>query len=38
VLERIATVLCVELVEIFVRPSPDEILPKPLRVGRRRKQ
>jgi transcriptional regulator with XRE-family HTH domain len=37
VLERIAAVLRVELVELFVRPSPDEEPPRTLRGGRRRK-
>jgi len=36
VLERIATVLRVEMVELFATPRPDEEPPKPLRGGRRR--
>lgn len=37
VLERIATVLSVDMAELFARPGPDEARPEPLRGGRRRK-
>ena len=37
VLERIATVLHVEMVELFVMPSPGEGPPRPLSGGRRRR-
>jgi transcriptional regulator with XRE-family HTH domain len=37
VLERIATALHVELVELFVVPPPGEGPPKPLSGGRRKK-
>ena len=36
-LERIAEVLGVELAEFFVVPDPNELPPKPLRAGRRRR-
>jgi transcriptional regulator with XRE-family HTH domain len=37
VLEKIATVLGVELADLFVKPAPDAKPPKPLRAGRRRR-
>ena len=36
VLERIATVLAVEMAELFAIPQADDERPKPLRGGRRR--
>ena len=38
VLERIATILRVEMIELFVMPPPGEGAPKPLSGGRRRRR